>query len=321
MKNKKLAYYYSKLIFWCLILVPIFGFSQDAVGKKIYLDSLGVETSFDNHLYYRVIETFDTITNLYGIKEYYKSGAISMSGQALTENVENPSGEFINYYENGNKKSITNYLKGRLIGNEELWYENGTKESESEYFESEDRFSTMPKLKNYWLENGKQTVVNGNRTYEKTSKDGSEKGTYKNGLREGSWTGTFITTYGYTEDYKNGELVSGVSTDQDNKQYRYTQLEVKPEPLKGINDFYKYIGKNFKIPRVYDSVKGKIITTFIVEKTGELVELKNVKSLFDVLDEEAIRVIKSYGKWKPGMQRGQKVRVLYSLPISLAGSK
>lgn len=321
MKNRKKAYKYSKLILWCLILVPVLGFGQESVGKKIYLDSLGVETNYDNHLYYRVIESFDTTKNMYSFKEYYKSGAISMSGQALTANVENKSGEFINYYENGNKKSITNYLKGRLIGNEELWYENGTKESESEYFESEDGFSALQKLKNYWLENGKQTVVNGNGTYEKTFKFGTEKGMYKNGLREGSWTGTFITNYGYTEEYRNGKLVSGVSTDKDNNEYSYTQLEVKPEPLTSIKDFYQHIGRNFQIPRAYDRVKGKIYLSFVVEKTGELGEVKILKSLNDVLDQEGIRVVKSYGKWKPGMQRGQNVRVLYALPISLQGSR
>ncbi|MBG6060568.1 outer membrane biosynthesis protein TonB [Flavobacterium sp. CG_9.1] len=98
-------------------------------------------------------------------------------------------------------------------------------------------------------------------------------------------------------------------------------LEVRPEPLKGIKDFYKHIGKNFNVPRVYENMKGKIITTFVIEKDGEIVELKNIKSVFEILDQEAIRVIRSYGKWKPRLQRGQNVKVLYSIPILLSGVK
>ncbi|CAH0336851.1 hypothetical protein FVB9288_02575 [Flavobacterium sp. CECT 9288] len=321
MKNKKQVNKYSKLILWCLILVPVLGFGQESVGKKIYLDSLGVETNYDNHLYYRVIESFDTTTNLYSFKEYYKSGAISMSGQALTDNAQNRSGEFINYYENGNKKSVTNYLKGRIIGNEELWHENGTKESESEYLETDDQFSTVQKMKNFWKSDGTQTVVNGNGSFENTTEGCLDKGNYKNGFKEGVWTGSFNNGKSYTEEYENGKLKSGTSTDDENNEYRYTDLKINPEPLKGINDFYKHIGKNFQIPRAYDNLKGKIITSFIVEKTGELIELKTLKSLIDTLDREAIRVVKSYGKWKPGILRGQKVRVLYSIPISLQGSR
>lgn len=310
-----------KLLFWSMVLFPTAILAQETITKKIYLDSLYQETNYENHLYYRIIESYDTAKELFQIKDYYKSGVIQMTGQSTTNDGNSKVGEIIFYYENGNKKSNINYYKGRLVGIEEQWYENGAKQVEAEYLETNNLFTTVRKIKNFWKFDGTQTVVNGNGTVEETSENGSEKGAYKNGLKDSIWTGTFSENYGYTEDYKNGELVSGVSTDRDNNQYRYTQLEVKPEPLKGMKDFYKHVGKNFQIPRVYDSVKGKIITTFIVEKTGELVEIKIIKSLFETLDEEAIRVIKSYGKWKPGMQRGQNVRVLYSLPISLAGSR
>lgn len=42
-------------------------------------------------------------------------------------------GDFVYYYENGNKKIICIYLKGRLFGNKIEWYENGKKKLEGEY--------------------------------------------------------------------------------------------------------------------------------------------------------------------------------------------
>jgi hypothetical protein len=38
--------------------------------------------------------------------------------------------------------------------------------------------------------------------------------------------------------YKKGEIVSGISKDADGNKYTYTSLETKPEPIKGINDFF-----------------------------------------------------------------------------------
>ncbi|WP_084118329.1 energy transducer TonB [Flavobacterium micromati] len=58
---------------------------------------------------------------------------------------------------------------------------------------------------------------------------------------------------------------------------------------------------------------------FVVGRDGEIIEPKIIKSTNKIFDREAIRVITSYGKWKPGRQRGQQVRVLYTIPLTLSG--
>ena len=317
-KNSKNYYIF---FYWCLLLFPLGVLAQNFEAKKIYLDSLYAVTDYKNHKYYRTVESYDATKELFQIKDYFSSGALHMNGQSSTEDGNSKEGEISHYYENGNKKCTVNYYKGRLVGSEEMWYENGIKQVESEYLETEDQFSTVQKMKNFWKSDGTQTVINGNGSFENTTEDCYDKGNYKNGFKEGVWTGTFNNGRSYTEEYENGKLISGTSTDDDNNEYRYTDLKISPEPLKGINDFYKHIGKNFQIPRAYDNLKGKIITSFIVEKTGELVEIKTLKSLIETLDREAIRVVKSYGIWKPGILRGQNIRVLYSIPISLQGSR
>jgi hypothetical protein len=84
----------------------------------------------------------------------------------------------------------------------------------------------------------------------------------------------------------------------------------------GIEKFYEFIGKNYKMPDVKD-LKGKIYIQFIIEKDGSLTEIKSIRDLGNGTAEEAIRVLKLSPKWIPGEQDGKPVRVQYSLPISI----
>jgi protein TonB len=55
--------------------------------------------------------------------------------------------------------------------------------------------------------------------------------------------------------------------------------------------------------------------TFVVEKEGQISEVKVLRNLYPSLDKEALRVVKSMPNWKPGMQNGKPVRVKYNLPV------
>lgn len=96
-------------------------------------------------------------------------------------------------------------------------------------------------------------------------------------------------------------------------------IERHPEFPGGILEFYKFIGKNFKSPA--DKIEGKILVEFMIEKDGSLSEFQVVKDLGFGLGDEAIRVLKLSPKWNPGIQNGQPVRVLYTLPITIQSSK
>ena len=54
----------------------------------------------------------------------------------------------------------------------------------------------------------------------------------------------------------------------------------------------------------------------IVDKTGSVINVKVVRGVDKNLDAEAVRVIKSLPKYKPGKQRGQAVRVMFTIPIN-----
>lgn len=99
---------------------------------------------------------------------------------------------------------------------------------------------------------------------------------------------------------------------------RYDTVEVQPEFPGGINEFIKFIGKNFKAPEV-EGLSGVVKVSFVIETNGTIGEVKIVKDLGSGTGDEAKRVVMASPKWTPGEQAGKPVRVLYELPITIRG--
>ena len=116
-------------------------------------------------------------------------------------------------------------------------------------------------------------------------------------------------------DMPSGEGDKDVKIVEDNTVYN--AVEVRPDFPGGIQKFYDFVGKNYRAPE--EDIKGKIFVQFVVEKDGSLTDIKVVRDLGYGTGAEAIRVLKKSPKWKPGIQNGRAVRVLYSLPISIVG--
>ena len=108
--------------------------------------------------------------------------------------------------------------------------------------------------------------------------------------------------------------------EEDNNIYNTAGIEVKPEPQGGFEKFYKYVANNYRTPEE-EGLKGKVFVTFVVEKDGSLTDIKVVRDIGYGTGKEAIRVLKSAPKWIPGEQNGKKVRVLYSLPITIQAAQ
>jgi antitoxin component YwqK of YwqJK toxin-antitoxin module len=108
-----------KLILHALLLF-IFStklFSQNGVTSKIiYLDSIFIESTEENCRYIRIIEDYYSDRKSYVYKDYYKSEAIKSIGTSLNKDYIEPEGQFITYYENGNKKSITTFANNKEAG-------------------------------------------------------------------------------------------------------------------------------------------------------------------------------------------------------------
>ena len=97
----------------------------------------------------------------------------------------------------------------------------------------------------------------------------------------------------------------------------FVVVEEMPMFRDGTADLMKYLSENIKYPTVSaeQGVQGKVVVQFIVGVHGEILNPVVVKSVDPYLDKEAIRVISSMPKWKPGKQRGKAVRVKYTVPV------
>lgn len=95
-------------------------------------------------------------------------------------------------------------------------------------------------------------------------------------------------------------------------------VEEMPEFPGGENALRSYIAKSIKYPIIAqeNGIQGKVYVSFVVDKDGGISDAKIVRNVDPSLDKEALRVINSLPKWKPGKQRGKPVRVAYTVPIS-----
>lgn len=104
---------------------------------------------------------------------------------------------------------------------------------------------------------------------------------------------------------------------EDNNVYNLAGISLKPDFPGGMAKFYKFIGDEFQPSTDEDFKGGKVFVSFVVEKDGSLTDIKVTRDVGFGSKEEAIRVLKKCRKWVPGEQNGKKVRVLYSLPITI----
>lgn len=312
----------SVLLSILFIFIPKLVLSQVSENDKtIYLDSLWEETTQGNHKYYKIIKDYHSDLKEYKIYVYYKNDKLKTATTLNGKDGGSPNGEEINYYENGNIKEIIYYINGRPSGKTESYYQNGNIKEKGEYTGNYDEAGKSYKLNQYWDENKNHLIVDGNGFYScKNNLDYTETGKYKDGFKDGIFEGKNLkTNTSYKEEYQNGKFIKGTRTFADNTKSEYFEIEKKPFPKKGIQDFYNYIGKNFKKTKeaIQNKISGKLYVNFVIDKDGEIVEPKIVKPLGYGLDEEAIRVITNYENWIPGQQRGMNVRVFYTIPITV----
>ena len=308
----------SKLLLIFLFVLPNVFLAQSSNDKIIYLDSVWNETSKENHKYYRVVKDYYSNKDEYRFEDYYSSGKIQMEGNSSTKDNLLRTGDFAYYYENGNRKSICTYSKGRSFGNKTEWYENGNKKSEGEYIQIEDGYVSEFKILQYWDSKNVQTVTDGTGYYDETSEKITGSGKVKNGWKDGIWKGTDGNLkYSYTERYENGKIVEGTSIDSLSKEHTYSKVYVMARPVKGLDHFYKYIGKKFRIPRSAKGIDGKILIGFVIKQDGTIEKIKVLRSAGYGLDEEAIRLISEYPDWGSGEIRGIKLKVAYTIPITI----
>ena len=91
-----------------------------------------------------------------------------------------------------------------------------------------------------------------------------------------------------------------------------------PEFPGGMDQMAKYLSENIKYPEEAKEkgISGRVFISFVIEKDGSVSNAKVMRSVNPLVDDEAVRVVKAMPKWKPGLMKGQPVRVNYVLPVN-----
>lgn len=97
----------------------------------------------------------------------------------------------------------------------------------------------------------------------------------------------------------------------------FVVVENQPEFPGGNAAMMKFLSDNIKYPVIAqeNGIQGRVICNFVVERDGSITDVQVVRGVDPSLDKEAVRVIQTMPRWTPGKQRGQAVRVRFTLPV------
>lgn len=98
----------------------------------------------------------------------------------------------------------------------------------------------------------------------------------------------------------------------------YDNVEVIATYRGDIDALYRHIAFEMHYPEsaLADSVQGRVIVRFVVEKDGRLTNLEVLKSPDDLLSKEALRVLHQTEPWIPAQNEGRPVRSHFCMPIT-----
>lgn len=98
----------------------------------------------------------------------------------------------------------------------------------------------------------------------------------------------------------------------------FTVVEVMPKFPGGENALLEFINKSIKYPVIAqeNGIQGRVICSFVINKDGSIKDVEVMRGVDPSLDQEAVRVLSSMPAWEPGKQKGNPVRVKYTVPIT-----
>lgn len=104
----------------------------------------------------------------------------------------------------------------------------------------------------------------------------------------------------------------------------FTIVESMPEFPGGQDGLFKYLSSNIRYPAKAkeNGIQGTVFVNFVIGSDSMVRDVKVIRGVHKLLDEESVRVVKNMPPWSPGTQKGKTVSVSYNLPIkfTLTGS-
>lgn len=100
----------------------------------------------------------------------------------------------------------------------------------------------------------------------------------------------------------------------------FNDCDVKPMFLNSDDPrqfLHKWVYQYLKYPQyaVENGIQGRVLVDFVIEKDGKVTQVRVIRGVDQLLDEEAVRVISASPKWRAGRVNGNKVRTSMTIPI------
>jgi protein TonB len=113
-------------------------------------------------------------------------------------------------------------------------------------------------------------------------------------------------------------VISAKEEEEEEEAQVFFIVEDMPEFPGGEMALRTYIANAIKYPVIAqeNGIQGKVYVTFVVGKDGSVSDAKIARGVDPSIDKEALRVVNTLPKWKPGKQRGKPVNVSYTVPIN-----
>ncbi len=120
------------------------------------------------------------------------------------------------------------------------------------------------------------------------------------------------------ETWKKGEWTSGKCFDEAGNETAYCSYQEPAEFVGGLPALFEFIGNTLKYPEFArkNDVEATVYVKFIVETDGSIKEIEMLRKTPEILNQEAIRIVKAMPKWKPAKFEGVKERTSFILPIN-----
>lgn len=322
--------YMIRSLFLFVMLLAMLQLVKAQISFQTLHKKDGSETKQQEEAYFiRVIDYPSTKGDPFKVQEYFIStNKLKLFGTYNDLSRKQFIGPKVEAFENGKVKSKEMYSNdSQLIDTAMYYYEDGKLKLAFNYLYEIKKENTIKVTDTLILifrdSLGKTLLSDGNGYAEiQESKNAIAKGQYKDHKRIGPWTGSFNNNrYTFTETYEEGKLVSGLTKDSLGQMYPYNDNNflIEPQYPGGIERLRQYIGDNYKYPptAIREGVSGTVRVAFVVEKDGNIVDLKVEEDIGHGTGEAAIAALQYSKRWKPGVIRGVPVRIQFNLPIRL----
>lgn len=119
----------------------------------------------------------------------------------------------------------------------------------------------------------------------------------------------------FTGKWKNNEINWNLVANSVDLNQTFTKVDEMPVYPGGFPAMYKFVGRSIVLPD--ETINGKVFARFVVNKEGNVTDIKITKGLGKAVDAAVIKGLEKLAKFTPGKVNGVAVNTTYSLPVTI----